>query len=200
MEGKRRVQTPRERCEHAESGWDMDRARCDVDGTPSLGGGSAAGQHAVEPSHRHGSAAGRADLRVLVVDDHPSFRSMASRLLTGSGFSVVGEAAERRRGSTRRRGAAARPRPAGHPACPTSTASRRRHAGRSDGVRPDRGADVQPGQHRLRIEGVRRSGGRLHSEGGPQRGAVRRLLSGRPRHRSANRRAQVIGDLSPSTR
>jgi len=28
---------------------------------------------------------------VLVVDDHVSFRSMAIRLLTGSGFSVIGE-------------------------------------------------------------------------------------------------------------
>jgi DNA-binding NarL/FixJ family response regulator len=34
------------------------------------------------------------DLRVVVVDDHPSFRSMATRLLKGSGFSVVGEAAD----------------------------------------------------------------------------------------------------------
>ena len=29
---------------------------------------------------------------VLVVDDHPSFRRLASRLLQASGFSVVGEA------------------------------------------------------------------------------------------------------------
>jgi len=33
-------------------------------------------------------------LRVLIVDDHPSFRSIASRMLTGGGFTVVGEAAD----------------------------------------------------------------------------------------------------------
>jgi len=35
-----------------------------------------------------------ADLRVLIVDDHPSFRSIAGRMLTGGGFTVVGEAAD----------------------------------------------------------------------------------------------------------
>jgi DNA-binding NarL/FixJ family response regulator len=30
--------------------------------------------------------------RVLIVDDHPSFRELARRLLTGGGFAVVGEA------------------------------------------------------------------------------------------------------------
>jgi DNA-binding NarL/FixJ family response regulator len=33
-------------------------------------------------------------LRVLIVDDHESFRRLASRFLTESGFSVVGEAAD----------------------------------------------------------------------------------------------------------
>ena len=33
-------------------------------------------------------------LRVIIVDDHPSFRSMAARLLTKGGFSVIGEAAD----------------------------------------------------------------------------------------------------------
>lgn len=32
--------------------------------------------------------------RVLVVDDHPSFRACARRLLTSEGFDVVGEAAD----------------------------------------------------------------------------------------------------------
>ena len=32
--------------------------------------------------------------RVLIVDDHPSFRELAGRLLTGAGFAVVGEAAD----------------------------------------------------------------------------------------------------------
>ena len=32
--------------------------------------------------------------RVLIVDDHPSFKRFASRLLTGAGFVVVGEAAD----------------------------------------------------------------------------------------------------------
>jgi DNA-binding NarL/FixJ family response regulator len=32
--------------------------------------------------------------RVLIVDDHASFRSVARRLLAGSGFAVVGEAAD----------------------------------------------------------------------------------------------------------
>jgi DNA-binding NarL/FixJ family response regulator len=32
--------------------------------------------------------------RVLVVDDHPSFRRMATRLLEAGGFDVVGEAAD----------------------------------------------------------------------------------------------------------
>jgi DNA-binding NarL/FixJ family response regulator len=31
---------------------------------------------------------------VLIVDDHPSFRQLASRLLAGAGFAVVGEAAD----------------------------------------------------------------------------------------------------------
>jgi DNA-binding NarL/FixJ family response regulator len=31
---------------------------------------------------------------VLIVDDHPSFRSIATRMLTGGGFTVVGEAAD----------------------------------------------------------------------------------------------------------
>jgi DNA-binding NarL/FixJ family response regulator len=33
-------------------------------------------------------------MRVLVVDDHPSFRRLASRLLREAGFAVVGEAAD----------------------------------------------------------------------------------------------------------
>lgn len=33
-------------------------------------------------------------LRVIIVDDHPSFRSMAARLLTKGGFSVIAEAAD----------------------------------------------------------------------------------------------------------
>jgi DNA-binding NarL/FixJ family response regulator len=33
-------------------------------------------------------------MRVLVVDDHPSFRRLASRLLVDGGFAVVGEAAD----------------------------------------------------------------------------------------------------------
>lgn len=33
-------------------------------------------------------------LRVLVVDDHPAFRRLASRLLTAEGFDVVGEAGD----------------------------------------------------------------------------------------------------------
>ena len=32
--------------------------------------------------------------RVLIVDDHQSFRRLASRLLMASGFTVVGEAAD----------------------------------------------------------------------------------------------------------
>lgn len=32
--------------------------------------------------------------RVLIVDDHPNFRELASRLLTSGGFAVVGEAAD----------------------------------------------------------------------------------------------------------
>lgn len=34
--------------------------------------------------------------RVLVVDDHPSFRRLVSRLLTGGGYDVVGEATDGR--------------------------------------------------------------------------------------------------------
>lgn len=33
-------------------------------------------------------------MRVLVVDDHPSFRRLATRLLTEAGFTVVGEVAD----------------------------------------------------------------------------------------------------------
>jgi CheY-like chemotaxis protein len=35
-----------------------------------------------------------AQLRVIIVDDHRSFRSMAARLLTNGGFSVIGQAAD----------------------------------------------------------------------------------------------------------
>jgi DNA-binding NarL/FixJ family response regulator len=35
-------------------------------------------------------------IRVLIVDDHPSFRRLATRLLIGAGFVVVGEAADAR--------------------------------------------------------------------------------------------------------
>ncbi len=35
-------------------------------------------------------------IRVLIVDDHPSFRSLARRLLAGEGFDVVGEAGNAR--------------------------------------------------------------------------------------------------------
>jgi DNA-binding NarL/FixJ family response regulator len=33
-------------------------------------------------------------MRVLVVDDHPSFRRLATRMLVEAGFAVVGEAAD----------------------------------------------------------------------------------------------------------
>ena len=33
-------------------------------------------------------------MRVLIVDDHPSFRRLATRLLLEAGFAVVGEAAD----------------------------------------------------------------------------------------------------------
>ena len=33
-------------------------------------------------------------LRVIIVDDHPSFRSMAARILTSGGFTVIGEEAD----------------------------------------------------------------------------------------------------------
>jgi DNA-binding NarL/FixJ family response regulator len=33
-------------------------------------------------------------IRVLIVDDHPSFRRLAARLLLEAGFAVVGEAAD----------------------------------------------------------------------------------------------------------
>jgi CheY-like chemotaxis protein len=33
-------------------------------------------------------------MRVLIVDDHPTFRQLAGRLLAGAGFVVVGEAAD----------------------------------------------------------------------------------------------------------
>ncbi|PRY50231.1 response regulator receiver domain-containing protein [Geodermatophilus tzadiensis] len=35
-------------------------------------------------------------IRVLIVDDHPSFRSLARRLLVDEGFDVVGEAGDGR--------------------------------------------------------------------------------------------------------
>ena len=62
-----------------------------LDSTPSLGGELPLDS---TPLSATTPALESADLRVVVVDDHPSFRSMASRLLKGSGFSVVGEAAD----------------------------------------------------------------------------------------------------------
>ena len=36
----------------------------------------------------------RVSIRVLIVDDHPSFRRLATRLLLEAGFAVVGEATD----------------------------------------------------------------------------------------------------------
>jgi DNA-binding NarL/FixJ family response regulator len=46
----------------------------------------------MKPEHRELVDQLRSARRVLVVDDHPSFRSCASALLTAEGFEVVGEA------------------------------------------------------------------------------------------------------------
>src|ERR687885_1238473 len=46
----------------------------------------------MKPKHRELLAALRPARRVLVVDDHPSFRRCARALLTAEGFDVVGEA------------------------------------------------------------------------------------------------------------
>jgi len=46
----------------------------------------------MKPEHRELVDQLRPALRVLVVDDHPSFRSCARALLTAEGFEVVGEA------------------------------------------------------------------------------------------------------------
>jgi DNA-binding NarL/FixJ family response regulator len=46
----------------------------------------------MRPEHDHPLEEVRPPRRVLVVDDHPSFRRCAHRLLTEEGFEVVGEA------------------------------------------------------------------------------------------------------------
>lgn len=46
----------------------------------------------MRPEHRELLEELRSAQRVLVVDDHPSFRACARRLLTEEGFEVVGEA------------------------------------------------------------------------------------------------------------
>jgi DNA-binding NarL/FixJ family response regulator len=46
----------------------------------------------MKPGHRELLEELRAARRVLVVDDHPSFRNCARRLLATEGFEVVGEA------------------------------------------------------------------------------------------------------------
>ncbi|HSC49825.1 MAG TPA: response regulator transcription factor [Gaiellaceae bacterium] len=46
----------------------------------------------MKPEHRELLAELRSARRVLVVDDHPSFRRCARTLLTEEGFEVVGEA------------------------------------------------------------------------------------------------------------
>ena len=46
------------------------------------------------PPVDQGGCASAAELRVLIVDDHPSFRAIATRMLTGGGFAVVGAAAD----------------------------------------------------------------------------------------------------------
>jgi len=48
----------------------------------------------VKPEHRELLEQLRPARRVLVVDDHPSFRRCARRLLVAEGFEVVGEAAD----------------------------------------------------------------------------------------------------------
>jgi DNA-binding NarL/FixJ family response regulator len=47
----------------------------------------------VKAEHRELLESLRPARRVMVVDDHPSFRRCACTLLTGAGFEVVGEAA-----------------------------------------------------------------------------------------------------------
>jgi DNA-binding NarL/FixJ family response regulator len=48
----------------------------------------------MKPEHRELLEELRQARRVLVVDDHPSFRRCARTLLTSEGFDVVGEAAD----------------------------------------------------------------------------------------------------------
>jgi DNA-binding NarL/FixJ family response regulator len=48
----------------------------------------------MRPEHRELLDELRPARRVLVVDDHPSFRSCARKLLTSEGFEVVGEATD----------------------------------------------------------------------------------------------------------
>jgi DNA-binding NarL/FixJ family response regulator len=48
----------------------------------------------VKPEHRELLEERRPARRVLVVDDHPSFRRSARALLTNEGFEVVGEAGD----------------------------------------------------------------------------------------------------------
>ena len=48
----------------------------------------------MKPEHRELLEELRQARRVLVVDDHPSFRRCARALLTSEGFDVVGEAAD----------------------------------------------------------------------------------------------------------
>lgn len=48
----------------------------------------------MKPEHRELLDELRPARRVLVVDDHPSFRSCARKLLTAEGFEVVGEATD----------------------------------------------------------------------------------------------------------
>src|SRR5262249_52985670 len=54
--------------------------------------GERKGSYSMQPEHRELLEQLRPARRVLVVDDHPSFRRCAGALLAAEGFEVVGEA------------------------------------------------------------------------------------------------------------
>ena len=114
--------------------------------------------------------------RVLIVDDHASFRSIARRVLVADGFLVVGEAADGAEAISRSLRAVPGRRAARRPAPRHRRLRRRRRAG-GPGRATVGGPGVQPVEHRLRSR-LPEQRARLHRQGGAERRRAARAAPG----------------------
>ena len=111
--------------------------------------------------------------RILIVDDHPSFRASARALLEADGYEVVGEAEDGHSAVARRAGPAARHRPARRPA-PRHRRLRGRLAPARPRLRRRRRAHLEPRGERLRPAPAAQRRARLRAQGRAERRGHRR--------------------------